>query len=243
MTELATLILLGIGFLLSPVLHAEVLPPPEDPLSRVRILNDIDQKSDGYLSVHLLSDFETDPGWKISGDSPLRIFRPIYRTPENEAFFVESQILRETIDPGFRYEKGFFLHTSFINPGRDFFRACLTHPVKIQGRLRSVSLWAHTRPSLHTLSLVVSTGEGKRENIEFGRLQWNGWKRLETSVPPGLFKTGERGKLPSFQLECLQVQSSRMEKPGDVSLIFDNMIAIVENPPSGARESLRYDGW
>jgi hypothetical protein len=71
------------------------------------------------------------------------------------------------------YRRG--THDIYIVPNR---------PIPLAGITKTVSVWIVGRNYNHTLKLLVQDAFGTKFELTFGKLNFQGWKRLTTAIPP-----------------------------------------------------------
>jgi hypothetical protein len=57
-------------------------------------------------------------------------------------------------------------------------------PIPIEGITKTVSVWVAGRNYNHTLVLLIQDAMGHYFELEFGQLNFQGWKKLTVAVPP-----------------------------------------------------------
>ena len=179
-------------------------------------------------TLHLIDDFESDPGWKDRGSTSLAHWQMIRKTPDEEAARREQDLIR-SVYPESTGLHSLFLHTSFTLPGQQTFKLCRIHTEWIEGAPRKVSLWVHSTEILHTLSLEFETRDRSRILVPLPDLDYQGWRRLEASLPVSLFAPDLRRQDYAFRFRCLVLRSSPLEKAGDLSLLLDSFLILTEN--------------
>lgn len=82
------------------------------------------------------------------------------------------------------------------------------HPMPVEGITKTVSLWAIGRNTNHRLKLIISDYFGNRAEINMGKLNFSGWKKLTVAIPSNILQrdyhyNNKMGiKIEGFRLEC-----------------------------------------
>ncbi len=123
----------------------------------------------------------------------------------------------------------------------DFFRRTYStlslvpaRPIPIPGIASSLSIWVAGRNIPYELKILLRDSIGQISVLSFGKLQFLGWKKLETIIPPDIQDvryTGlGRGLDSNTGLEVigLQIESSLMETYGRYYVYFDDLRAVTD---------------
>jgi hypothetical protein len=119
-------------------------------------------------------------------------------------------------------------HTSiFLTPQR---------PIPIEGITKTVSVWAAGRNFNHTLVLLIEDAFGRYFELQMGKLNFQGWKKLTVAIPPqaidGLHGIVQRNyhysgmmgiRITGFRVDC-----DPMEAYGSYYLYLDDLRAVTD---------------
>jgi hypothetical protein len=124
--------------------------------------------------------FELDGAWGASMSSDMgfitsRLFNggPVGKTPipeEAELNIPDTKVFGIRIDFLRRGDASIFIY-----PQR---------PIPIEGITKTVSVWVAGRNYNHTLVLLIQDYFGRYYELEFGKLNFQGWKKLTVAIPP-----------------------------------------------------------
>jgi hypothetical protein len=124
--------------------------------------------------------FEIDGAWSASISSDLgfvssRLFPggPTGKTPvadEAELNIPDTKVFGARVD--------------FLRRGDASVLIYPQRPIPIEGITKTVSVWVAGRNYNHTLVLLVQDFFGRQFELEFGKLNFQGWKKLTVAVPP-----------------------------------------------------------
>ncbi|MDR2484333.1 MAG: flagellar filament outer layer protein FlaA [Treponema sp.] len=162
---------------------------------------------DGFINARL---FEGNP----AGKEPI---------PEEEGLNIsDSLVLGARVD---------FLHRGNIS-----FSLYPRRPIPIEGITKTISVWAVGRNYNHTLKILIQDFFGRQFELEMGKLNFQGWKRLTVAIPsqPLIGKAGivqrdyhynnQLGiKVLGFKVECDPAETS-----GTYYLYLDDLRAVTD---------------
>ena len=121
---------------------------------------------EGSWSVHISSDYGVISGRLFEGG-------PAAKDPLDDA---GSQELEDT--------RVFGVKTEFFRRGVNSFYIKAARPIAIEGITKTVSVWVCGRNMGHDLWLLVQDYNGHNFEIWMGDLEFSGWKKLTTAIPP-----------------------------------------------------------
>lgn len=102
-------------------------------------------------------------------------------------------------------------------------------PLPIEGISKSISIWVAGRNFNHTLKVTIIDHFGNTAELTLGRLNFSGWKKLSTAVPPNIVQrnyhyNNRMGiKIVEFKIEC-----DPMESYGSYYIYLDELRAITD---------------
>ncbi|MDR2536396.1 MAG: flagellar filament outer layer protein FlaA [Treponema sp.] len=76
------------------------------------------------------------------------------------------------------------VRVDFLHRGNISFSLYPRRPIPIEGITKTVSVWAVGRNYNHTLKILVQDFFGRHFELEMGKLNFQGWKRLTVAIPP-----------------------------------------------------------
>lgn len=199
---------------------------PHDALGQVKLLEQLLLEGGDRYRLIIVEPFENDRPWTTRAPSTeLSDIRYLYKAPVGEAFRRESDLINRLQQTG--SEQSLFVHTSFTDPGRQSYTILPSRKITVRGRLFRASLWVHSHMYLHRLELIFENSSGKTVRVSAGNLYWRGWRRLEIPLPPTLFKRGSvTERFYRHQFKGFRIISHPLAQPGDVALLFDNLLIL-----------------
>jgi hypothetical protein len=118
-------------------------------------------------------------------------------------------------------------HEIFIYP---------TKPIPVEGITKTVSVWVVGRNYNHTLKLLVSDFFGNKFELDMGKLNFQGWKKLSVPVPPQS-PDGKNGIIQrnyhyntkmGIKIEGFKIETDPMESYGTYYVYFDDLRAVTD---------------
>ncbi|MCE9596364.1 MAG: flagellar filament outer layer protein FlaA [Spirochaetia bacterium] len=223
------------------------IPRPYDPDGQVKLFQGILNIKPERYRAHLLESFEGERLYEPrAATNQLSDIRFLEVPPKLPAFDAEIELLKtRNIDAS--SSKVLFLNFGFQFPGRDHFWLRPAQPVGIAGQPFKISLWVHSKRYLHTLTLLFENSNGKEIRLSAGRLDWDGWRRIDLQAPANLTERGRRlERRYSSKFTGFLIDSSPLEESGPVCIMIDNLIAISDMtdlmfPGSEIPDSWTYD--
>lgn len=203
------------------------IPRPYDPDGQVRLFQRILETKPERYRAHLLESFEGERMYEPrAATNQLSDIRFLEKTPTIGAFNAEVDLLRSrNIDASSK--KSLFLNFGFQFPGRDHFWLRPTEPVGIVGQPFRISLWVHSKRYLHNLTLLFENSNGKEVRLSAGRLDWDGWRRIDLQAPANLSDRGRRlERRHTAKFTGFLIDSSPLEESGTVCIMIDNLVVI-----------------
>lgn len=202
---------------------------PYDALGQVKLLERLLVEGGDRYRLIIIDPFENTRPWTTRAPSTqLSDIRHLYKTPTGKAFRRESDLINrlQEIDSG----QSLFVHTSFTDPGRQSYTILPARKIMIRGRLFRASLWVHSQMYLHRLELIFENSSGKTVRVSAGNLYWHGWRRVEIPLPPSLFKRGSIAeRFYRHEFKGFRIISHPLAPPGDLALLFDNLLILSDD--------------
>ncbi|MDY4902974.1 MAG: flagellar filament outer layer protein FlaA [Treponema sp.] len=175
--------------------------------------------------------FEREGSWnvKISPDYGVisgRLFdgSPLAKESLNDA---DNQEMEDS--------KVFGVKVEFFRRGINSFYITSARPIPIEGVTKTVSVWACGRNMGHQLWLLVQDYNGNNFEIWMGSLEFSGWKKLTTAIPPS--PDGEHGIIqqsvyhgdkPGLRIVGFRVDCNPMEAKGSYYMYLDDLRAVTD---------------
>ncbi|HBB42005.1 MAG TPA: flagellar filament protein FlaA [Treponema sp.] len=172
---------------------------------------------EGSWAVHISSDygvisarlFDGSPAAKDPLDDP------------NAADVDDSQVLG--------------VKTEFFRRGVNSFFITAARPIAIEGITKTVSVWVCGRNMGHNLWLLVQDYNGNNFEIWMGSLEFSGWKKMTTAIPPspdgehGIVQSSVyHGNKPGLRIVGFRVDCNPMEARGAYYVYFDDLRAVTD---------------
>ncbi|MDR0568130.1 MAG: flagellar filament outer layer protein FlaA [Spirochaetaceae bacterium] len=170
---------------------------------------------DGFINVRL---FEGSPAIQSednpNGKAPIAAEEGLNRP--------DTQVLGVRVD--------------FLHRGNVSFYLYPRRPIPIEGITKTISVWAVGRNFNHTLKILVQDFFGRQFELEVGKLNFQGWKKLTVAIPPQPL-TGKAGiiqrdyhynnqlgiKVIGFKVDC-----DPSETAGTYYLYLDDLRAVTD---------------
>lgn len=128
------------------------------------------------------------------------------------------------------------VRVDFFRRGGNSFVIYPSRPVPIEGICKTISVWVIGRNFNHTLKVMLSDFNGNDFELTMGKLNFQGWKKLEVPVPPqnvdglhGIIQrnthfTNQMGiRITGFKIEC-----DMMEAYGTYYIYLDDLRAVTD---------------
>ncbi len=102
-------------------------------------------------------------------------------------------------------------------------------PIAIEGICKTISVWVVGRNNNHVLKLIISDFFGNTVELNMGKLNFTGWKKMTVAIPPTVrqrdFHYNNRmgSKVEGFRIDC-----EAMEAFGNFYIYFDDMRAVTD---------------
>jgi hypothetical protein len=220
----------GIAFAQTPAPAAEVGTP--DP---AKIGVDTAQQKLKEVSV---DQFEAAGFWdaKISNDDGVTTARLFEGRPAGSAAEPVADPRYVGQDPKIVNKYVFGARTDFYQRGYNEIFINAKRPIPIEGITKIVSVWVIGRNYNHTLYLQLEDFFGNQFELQMGKLNFQGWKKLTVAIPPqnpdgrtGIVQrnfhyTSHMGlKITGFRVEC-----DPEESYGSYYIYLDDLRAVTD---------------
>lgn len=172
---------------------------------------------EGSWNVHISPDYGVISGRLFDGS-------PLAKEPLEDA---DSQEMEDT--------KVFGVKTEFFRRGVNSFYITAARPIPIEGVTKTVSVWVCGRNMGHQMWLLVQDYNGNNFEIWMGSLEFSGWKKLTTAIPPS--PDGEHGIIqqsvyhgdkPGLRIVGFRVDCNPMEAKGSFYMYLDDIRAVTD---------------
>lgn len=172
---------------------------------------------EGSWNVHISPDYGVISGRLFDGS-------PLAKEPLEDA---DNQEMEDT--------KVFGVKTEFFRRGVNSFYITAARPIPIEGVTKTVSVWVCGRNMGHQMWLLVQDYNGNNFEIWMGSLEFSGWKKLTTAIPPS--PDGEHGIIqqsvyhgdkPGLRVVGFRVDCNPMEAKGSFYMYLDDIRAVTD---------------
>ena len=172
---------------------------------------------EGSWNVHISPDYGVISGRLFDG-------YPLAKEPLEDA---DNQEMEDT--------KVFGVKTEFFRRGVNSFYITAARPIPIEGVTKTVSVWVCGRNMGHQMWLLVQDYNGNNFEIWMGSLEFSGWKKLTTAIPPS--PDGEHGIIqqsvyhgdkPGLRIVGFRVDCNPMEAKGSFYMYLDDIRAVTD---------------
>ena len=172
---------------------------------------------EGSWNVHISPDYGVISGRLFDGS-------PLAKEPLEDA---DNQEMEDT--------KVFGVKTEFFRRGVNSFYITAARPIPIVGVTKTVSVWVCGRNMGHQMWLLVQDYNGNNFEIWMGSLEFSGWKKLTTAIPPS--PDGEHGIIqqsvyhgdkPGLRIVGFRVDCNPMEAKGSFYMYLDDIRAVTD---------------
>ena len=123
----------------------------------------------------------------------------------------------------------------FFRRGINSFYITAARPIPIEGITKTFSMWVCGRNMGHQLWLLVQDYNGNNFEIWLGSLEFSGWKKLTTAIPPspdgehGIVQSSVyHGDKPGLRIVGFRVDCSPMEARGSYYMYIDDLRAVTD---------------
>lgn len=122
----------------------------------------------------------------------------------------------------------------FFRRGFNSFVIYPTRPIPVEGICKTISLWVVGRNYNHVMKVMLQDAFGHDFELTVGKLNFQGWKKLEVPVPPQS-PDGEHGIIQrnyhynnrmGIKIMGLKIECDPMEAYGTYYIYFDDLRAV-----------------
>ena len=172
---------------------------------------------EGSWNVHISSDYGVISGRLFDGS-------PLAKEPLNDA---NNQEMEDSKVYGVKVE--------FFKRGVNSFYITSARPIPIEGITKTVSMWVCGRNMGHQLWLIVQDYNGNQFEIWMGSLEFSGWKKLTTAIPPSsdnvhgiVQQSVYHGDKPGLRIVGFRVDCNPEEAQGSFYMYMDDLRAVTD---------------
>ena len=208
-------------------IHAAEFPKAYDPEGQVNYISQFMKEFSDRYSLQLADGFERDILYSPRANSTdLSDIRFLFKTPDKKAFENEKLLILEYAAKDASFERSLFIHTSFNIPGQNFH--LIPHKALIlKGQLIRASVWIHSNNTMNSLSLLFNNASGKDVEVNLGRLNWNGWKRIDVQLPASLYRRGKNyATRYRHSFTGFLIRSPTGRDTQNATLMIDNLLVM-----------------
>lgn len=123
----------------------------------------------------------------------------------------------------------------FFKRGINSFYVTSARPIPIEGVTKTVSVWACGRNMGHQMWLLVQDYYGHNFEIYMGSLEFSGWKKLTTAIPPSpdgkhgiVQQSVYHGDKPGLRIVGFRIDCNPMEAQGSFFMYLDDLRAVTD---------------
>ncbi len=218
------LLTLALAFAGSVFAQTESLSDPD----ASSIGNDSARQSLREISVER---FEREASWNVH-------ISPDYGVIKGR-LFDGSPMAKEELDDADNKEmedtKVLGVKVEFFKRGINSFYITSARPIPIEGVTKTVSIWACGRNMGHNMWLLVQDYNGHNFEIYMGSLEFSGWKKLTTAIPPSpdgqhgiVQQSVYHGDKPGLRIVGFRVDCNPMEAQGSFFMYLDDLRAVTD---------------
>jgi hypothetical protein len=133
----------------------------------------------------------------------------------------------------------------FYKRGFNEFGIYPVRPIPVEGVTKTLSVWVVGRNVKHTIKILISDAFGKRSEITLGVLNFSGWRRLTTAIPPNIVQRDYHyGNKAGIKIHGFKIETDPMESYGQYYIYFDGLTANTDLFAEESRDvDDMTDGW
>jgi len=178
-----------------------------------------------------VSQFEEPGYWKAAMAGDMGVITLMRKVGEPDG---KIELDKERLDaeasvksPKGQYALG--LKVKFYQRALTTFSITSVRPLPIQGKCKTISVWAVGRNFNHRLKILIEDYFGKRHELTMSKLNFLGWKKLTVAVPSSITQadyhhTNAIGiKFVGFRVYCDLVEAT-----GTFFLYLDDLSAVTD---------------
>ena len=173
---------------------------------------------EGFWNVHISPDYGVMAG---------RLFQ------SNGALAKEE--LKDDQNKQIEDDHVFGVNVEFFRRGVNSFYITAERPIPIEGVTKTVSVWVCGRNMAHNIWLLVQDYNGNDFEIWLGSLEFSGWKKLTTAIPPSpdgehgiIQQSAYHGDKPGLRIIGFRVDCNPMEARGSFYMYLDDLRAVTD---------------
>jgi hypothetical protein len=173
---------------------------------------------EGFWNVHISPDYGVMAG---------RLFQ------SNGALAKEE--LKDDQNKQIEDDHVFGVKVEFFRRGVNSFYITAERPIPIEGVTKTVSVWVCGRNMAHNIWLLVQDYNCNDFEIWLGSLEFSGWKKLTTAIPPSpdgehgiIQQSAYHGDKPGLRIIGFRVDCNPMEARGSFYMYLDDLRAVTD---------------
>lgn len=236
-----SIFILSIALILPP-LYAPQWLQDEDESSKVEIIRKSIEQN--LYTLSFIDSFSAKIQWRIYRSvSNLNRTELVPLTPNKIAFKEESIMIEK-----FNYDddsKSFMIQSFLDNPGKQHLEIRPENPIKINDGLPiKIVLWVYANHYDIRLKIIFTQKHSKDFHIDFGTLDFDGWKRIEKEIvlPQKNIKLLESLQHPLY-LKSIGLFSGPLQKKGEFFIYLDRMYILALHPANNYPGADIKDNW
>lgn len=211
-------------------IHALERVPRYDPQGQLRVLDELLAMKPEHYRLTLIDSFERMRPYRAraASNSHSDIYF-VHRIPPGRAFRTERNLIHGWTTGDTTFEQSLLIHTTVEIPGEQNFHIIPQENVMISGQPFRASLWVHSNMYRHKLILLFENADGQEVRVTAGRLDWNGWRRLDIRLPEELYRRGRGpGRLFGGKFTGFLIETSPHSEAGDMAVMLDNFLVVTD---------------
>jgi hypothetical protein len=173
---------------------------------------------EGYWNVHISPDYGVMAGRLFQSNGP-----------------IAKEELKDDTNKQIEDDHVFGVKVEFFRRGVNSFYITAQRPIPIEGVTKTVSVWVCGRNMAHNIWLLVQDYNGNDFEIWLGSLEFSGWKKLTTAIPPSpdgehgiIQQSAYHGDRPGLRIVGFRVDCNPMEARGSFYMYLDDMRAVTD---------------
>ncbi|MBX7059434.1 MAG: flagellar filament outer layer protein FlaA [Leptospirales bacterium] len=203
------------------------------------------------LALDTVEDFEEAEDWRAKATSPLGDTRVLKIVQRGEIRATDDENARPPAEEAYSiYQNAaspnhiLGVKTYFNDRGFDRVEVFPPQEFIVRGKARQFSIWVLGRNFRHTLSIKLRDYRGHLHTLDFGRLDFFGWRRLTVTVPGWLPQSTRYSLLDkNLHFVSLFVTSDHHEVGGTFYFYVDGLKTLVDRSEQSYPGSEILDNW
>lgn len=125
----------------------------------------------------------------------------------------------------------------FFRRGAVNFNIRPIRPIPIEGIVKTISLWVAGRNYNHRIKLIIADHFGNYGELDMGRLNFSGWKKLTVAIPPNIVQRNYHyNSRMGIQILGFEIICDPEDTYGQYYVYFDDLRAVTDLFTEEARD-------